>query len=75
MSAPEEIRELLINQVVTAVQWEKSIRVISDAGVSHFVEIGPGRPPNIRREGNVEARMTGCLQDHPNDDVRDIGSG
>ena len=42
VSAPEEIRELLINQVVAAVQWEKSIRVIGDAGVSHFVEIGPG---------------------------------
>ena len=38
----EEIRRLLIAQVTSAVQWEKSIRTIRAAGVSHFVEVGPG---------------------------------
>ena len=38
----EEIRRLLIAQVTTAVQWEKSIRTIDAASVSHFVEVGPG---------------------------------
>ena len=38
----EEIRRLLIAQVTSAVQWEKSIRTIGAAGISHFVEVGPG---------------------------------
>lgn len=38
----DTIRCLLITQVTTAVQWEKSIRTIGAAGVSHFVEVGPG---------------------------------
>ena len=37
-----EIRRLLIAQVTSAVQWEKSIRTIGDAGISHFVEVGAG---------------------------------
>ena len=37
-----EIRRLLIAQVTSAVQWEKSIRTIGAAGISHFVEVGPG---------------------------------
>ncbi len=40
--AAEEIRHLLIEQVTSAVQWEKSIRTIGAAGVSNFVEVGPG---------------------------------
>lgn len=37
-----EVRRLLIAQVTSAVQWEKSTRTIGDAGISHFVEVGPG---------------------------------
>jgi [acyl-carrier-protein] S-malonyltransferase len=43
VSTPEEIRQLLVNQVISPVQWEKSIRLIGGTGVSHFVEIGPGK--------------------------------
>ena len=38
----DEIRRLLIAQVTSAVQWEKSTRTIGAAGISHFVEVGPG---------------------------------
>ena len=38
----DEIRRLLIAQVTSAVRWEKSIRTIGAAGISHFVEVGPG---------------------------------
>jgi [acyl-carrier-protein] S-malonyltransferase len=41
---PEEIRQLLIRQVVSPVRWEDSIRYLLDVGqVNHFYEIGPGR--------------------------------
>ncbi|MHB8969318.1 MAG: ACP S-malonyltransferase [Pirellulaceae bacterium] len=41
---PEEIRQLLIRQVVSQVLWEDSIRYLLDEKkVDHFYEIGPGR--------------------------------
>ena len=38
----DEVRRLLIAQVTSAVQWEKSTRTIGAAGISYFVEVGPG---------------------------------
>ena len=40
---PEQIRELLIKQVVSQVQWEDSMRYLLDQGAQHFYEIGPKR--------------------------------
>jgi len=40
---PEEIRQPLIQQVVSPVRWEDSMRVLLDSGVQRFYEVGPGR--------------------------------
>ena len=40
---PDEIRELLIRQVLNPVLWEDSIRAMLAAGVDEFYEIGPGK--------------------------------
>jgi [acyl-carrier-protein] S-malonyltransferase len=40
---PDEIRRLLIKQVVQPVLWEKTMRDMLDAGFDRFYEIGPGR--------------------------------
>jgi [acyl-carrier-protein] S-malonyltransferase len=40
---PDDIRELLIRQVVSPVLWEQSIRYMLDSGVERFYEVGPGR--------------------------------
>ncbi|MFW6170157.1 MAG: ACP S-malonyltransferase [Planctomycetota bacterium] len=40
---PRELRELLIQQVVSQVRWEDSMRYMLDQGAGHFYEIGPGR--------------------------------
>ena len=42
VQTPDEIRNLLIAQVTSPVRWEKSIRTMGVAGISHFVEVGPG---------------------------------
>jgi [acyl-carrier-protein] S-malonyltransferase len=43
-SDPEEIRQLLVRQVVSQVLWEDSIRyLLETAHIDHFYEIGPGR--------------------------------
>ncbi len=39
----EEIRELLIRQVVSPVRWEDSVRWLLAEGYDQFYEVGPGR--------------------------------
>jgi [acyl-carrier-protein] S-malonyltransferase len=41
---PDEIRELLVQQVCSQVRWEDSMRYLLDEqGITSFYEIGPGR--------------------------------
>ncbi|HBO42523.1 MAG TPA: [acyl-carrier-protein] S-malonyltransferase [Planctomycetaceae bacterium] len=40
---PEEIRQLLIKQVLQPVRWEDSMRYLLAQGVDEFYEVGPGR--------------------------------
>ncbi|MGH9471160.1 MAG: ACP S-malonyltransferase [Terriglobales bacterium] len=39
----EEARDALIRQVTAPVQWERSMRGLIERGVTHFIEVGPGR--------------------------------
>jgi len=38
-----DIKQLLIDQVVSPVLWEDSVRAMLNSGVGLFVEIGPGK--------------------------------
>ena len=40
---PEEIRDILVKQVVSPVRWEDSMRYLLGGGYKQFYEIGPGR--------------------------------
>jgi len=40
---PDEIRGLLVRQVVEPVRMEESLRGLLAAGCDKFVEVGPGR--------------------------------
>jgi [acyl-carrier-protein] S-malonyltransferase len=42
-SDPEEIRSLLVQQVVSPVRWEDSMRYLLEDGFDLFYEVGPGR--------------------------------
>jgi [acyl-carrier-protein] S-malonyltransferase len=42
-SEPEEIRQLLVQQVCSPVRWEDSQRWMLAQGVTTFYEVGPGR--------------------------------
>lgn len=42
-SDPEEIRQLLIRQILSPVRWEDSMRYLIDQGFDQFYEVGPGR--------------------------------
>ncbi len=43
MSKAAEIKEKLIEQLYSPVQWEKSVQKMLDLGVTTFIEIGPGK--------------------------------
>jgi [acyl-carrier-protein] S-malonyltransferase len=38
-----QIRQELVRQLTSSVQWVRSVRRMSEAGVSSFLEIGPGK--------------------------------
>ena len=40
---PEEIRQFLVQQVVSPVLWEDSMRALLAQGYDQFYEVGPGR--------------------------------
>lgn len=40
---PEEIRRLLVRQVIQPVRWEDSMRYLLNQGFDQFYEVGPGR--------------------------------
>lgn len=39
---PSRVRELLVRQVCGTVRWSESLRVMLDAGVTRFIEVGVG---------------------------------
>jgi len=38
-----ELKKLLIDQIENRVRWRESVINMIDAGVEHFIEIGPGK--------------------------------
>ena len=40
---PEEIRQLLVQQILQPVRWEESMRYLLAEGFDQFYEVGPGR--------------------------------
>ncbi|MCA9033825.1 MAG: ACP S-malonyltransferase [Planctomycetaceae bacterium] len=42
-SDPEEIRQLLVQQVINPVRWEDSMNYLLAEGCSDFYEVGPGK--------------------------------
>lgn len=39
----DNIREFLSQQITQPVQWEKTLHTIKNTGITHFVEVGPGK--------------------------------
>ncbi|AKV03650.1 Malonyl CoA-acyl carrier protein transacylase [Labilithrix luteola] len=42
-SDPARVKELLVRQVDGAVRWEQAIRLMHMEGITHAIEIGPGK--------------------------------
>jgi [acyl-carrier-protein] S-malonyltransferase len=41
-ATPEQVRDLLVRQVVSSVYWEASMRWLLAQGFQRFIELGPG---------------------------------
>ena len=39
----EEVRGSLVRQLPSPVRWQETIQAMSQMGITHFVEIGPGK--------------------------------
>lgn len=39
----DNIRRLLFQQITRPVQWEKTLQTLEKTGITHFVEVGPGK--------------------------------
>ncbi|MBI2854196.1 MAG: ACP S-malonyltransferase [Chloroflexi bacterium] len=62
----EELRSELVGQICGCVQWQRSVQYMVDAGVSTFIEIGPGQVLSglIRRTSkDVQTLNIGCCPD------------
>jgi [acyl-carrier-protein] S-malonyltransferase len=57
LTEPDEIKEELIRQLTSAVQWQRSIEFMISNGVTTFIEIGPGKVlSGLMRRINRSAR-------------------
>ena len=63
---PEEIRKLLVKQIVSPVLWEPSMRFLIHAGAAHFIEFPPARVLTglLRR---IESAVKGIPLEGPDD--------
>ena len=63
---PNEIRQLLVKQIVSPVLWESSMRHLIQAGAAVFVELPPARVLTglLRR---IDAAVKGIAVDDPKD--------
>ena len=43
ISTRDELTKLLIDQIESRVRWRESVIKMTDKGVNHFIEIGPGK--------------------------------
>lgn len=43
VTQPEEIKDKLIEQLISPVRWEESVHTLLELGVDTFIEIGPGK--------------------------------
>jgi [acyl-carrier-protein] S-malonyltransferase len=42
-SQPDDIRQLLVAQLVSAVRWQDTVRALAASGVAQIIECGPGK--------------------------------
>ena len=58
VTTADEVKEELLRQLLYCVQWQRSVEYMVDAGVSTFIEIGPGQVlGGLIKRINTEAQI------------------
>ena len=58
---PDRLKARLVEQVASPVRWEASVLAMTEMGVTHFVEVGPGKVlTGIVKRMIGGARVTAC---------------
>ncbi|MDC3091900.1 ACP S-malonyltransferase [Rickettsiales bacterium] len=66
---PENIKNLLVKQIIGRVRWRETINLISSSGIDNIIEIGPGKVLtglNKRMKLNLETENIYTLEDVDN---------
>jgi [acyl-carrier-protein] S-malonyltransferase len=63
---PEEIRNLLVEQVTGLVRWRESVRLMRDAGVDTLIEVGSGKVLSGLAK-RIDGDLTGISLQTPED--------
>ncbi len=66
VGTPEEIRSLLVKQIVSPVLWEPSMRYLIRQGATHFVEFPPARALTAMLR-KIDSSVKGIGVDEPED--------
>ena len=61
---PEEIRQILVRQILSPVLWEQSVRNLFAQGFDTFYEVGPGRVlRGLMKRIDRKAKCNGVIED------------
>lgn len=66
VATADEIRSVLLKQVTGSVRWESCIRTLLASGITHFIELGPGKVLAglcKRMDKNILCATAGSLQE------------
>jgi [acyl-carrier-protein] S-malonyltransferase len=61
VAEPDDVRDALVTQIASPVRWVDCVRALRKAGVTHFLELGPGRVlSGLVRQIDPDATVIAC---------------
>ena len=61
VAEPDDVRDALVTQIASPVRWVDCVRALREAGVTHFLELGPGRVlSGLVRQIDPDATVIAC---------------
>lgn len=66
VSTPDEVRDRLVQQVVSAVRWRQSLELMISRGITRFWHLGPGRS-NLTHVKRLDRKANVASLDEPSD--------
>ena len=68
----DKIKNLLIEQIYSAVRWRESIVCMSKQGVENFIEIGPGKTLSGMVKRTIKDKKVNCFSINSIADIKKL---